>query len=333
MQILRKLTYPFALIYSLVVHIRNWLYDVGFLPSHSFGIPIVSVGNLSVGGTGKTPMTDYLVCLLKKHHKVAVLSRGYRRKSKGFLMANASSTVKDLGDEPYQLYTKHADISIAVDADRANGIKNLLHHTDAEIVILDDAFQHRRVRPSVSFLLTTYQNPFPKDFYLPMGNLRDAKKQYKRADVIIVTKCPNTTGKPQLEMLKKLIAPREGQLLLFSGLCYTEFFTGKGARLNYEELDGKNLALVTAIANSKPLVEYLAKKGLTFTHYKYRDHHYFSKTELETFKKHELVLTTEKDFTRLSSHLNHAFYIGIKPVFLEDGEVRLINFLQEKLPP
>ena len=184
LQLLRKIAFPISLIYALVVHVRNFLFDTGVFSSKSYRIPTICVGNLSVGGTGKTPMTEYVLRILAERN-TAVLSRGYKRKSDGFYLANAKSTVLELGDEPYQIHRKFPEVAVAVDADRRNGIEKLEKLVNPEVIVLDDAFQHRKVKPTFSILLTTYQNLYVDDWYLPTGSLRDAKKEAKRADLII----------------------------------------------------------------------------------------------------------------------------------------------------
>ena len=191
MLLLRKIAFPISMVYALVVYLRNFLFDVGILKEISFKTKTICIGNLSVGGTGKTPMIEYLIEMLGNSYKVAVLSRGYRRKSKGFILATPKSTVEKLGDEPYQIYSKYPEIVLAVDGDRCNGISNLENTLNLDVILLDDAFQHRKVRPHYSILLTAYDDLYINDWYLPTGNLRDAKKEAKRANIIVVTKCPN----------------------------------------------------------------------------------------------------------------------------------------------
>ncbi len=331
MQWLRKITFPIAMLYAGVVYLRNWLYDVGVFKSVSFDTPTICVGNLSVGGTGKTPMVDFLVKGLKENHKVAMLSRGYRRKSNGFQWADEKTTVDVLGDEPYQLYKKHPELTVAVDADRINGIKRIESLIHSEVVLLDDAFQHRRVQPSFSVLLTTYKNSYPNDHYLPMGSLRDAKNQAKRADVIIVTKCPEDLSTQKRGEFEQLIRPKGNQALLFSYLAYDNKFIGEKESLTYSDVMGKDIAVVTGIADPQLFIGHLAKNSLKFTHYNYADHHYFSAKELDVFKKHRVVLTTEKDFVRLVGKLPHVYYLGIEHKFLFGGEKRLSELLGQKL--
>src|SRR5829696_5932270 len=187
----RILLLPFALVFGLIVWIRNWLYKKNILRSTSFGLPIICVGNLSVGGTGKSPMVEYLVLHLKNRFKVATLSRGYKRKTKGYALASDQTTAIDIGDEPMQFHLKFPDVPVAVGEERLVAIPQLLHdRPDTQAIILDDAFQHRAIRAGLSILLTAHDNLFTEDFYLPTGELRDSKSSYKRADVIIVTKCP-----------------------------------------------------------------------------------------------------------------------------------------------
>src|SRR5688500_8334915 len=186
----RILLLPFALLYWLIIAFRNWLYDKKISRSSSFGLPLICVGNLSTGGTGKSPMVEYLVEMLKDRFKVATLSRGYKRKTRGYALANENSTALEIGDEPMQFHLKFPGVPVAVGEERIVAIPQLLHDCpETEVIILDDAFQHRAIRAGLNILLTDYHNLFTRDFYLPTGDLRDQKKSYRRADIIIVTKC------------------------------------------------------------------------------------------------------------------------------------------------
>src|SRR5690606_17191369 len=257
LRLFRYLAFPISLIYALVVHIRNLLYDWGLLASHSPDTPTICVGNLSVGGTGKTPMIEYLVRMLDDH-RLALLSRGYKRKSKGFVLADARSSVWDLGDEPYQLHRKFPELAVAVDGDRRRGIRELQRLVSPELILLDDAFQHRRVRPALSILLTAYDKLYVDDRYLPTGSLRDAKGEASRADLILVTKCPGPLSKGQREPVVKKLAPKNGQKVLFAHLEYGDkILDGTGGSLELGELRGREVALVTGIASPGPLVEHL----------------------------------------------------------------------------
>lgn len=332
MQLLRKIAYPISLAYALVVHIRNLLYDVGFFKSNSFKTPTICVGNLSVGGTGKTPMIEYLVDYLKGAYKVAVLSRGYGRKSKGYLMAERSSTVQEIGDEPYQIFSKFPDITVAVDADRRNGIKNLEQSIGPDVILLDDAFQHRKVKPDFSILLTAFDNLYAKDWYLPTGNLRDAKKEAQRADVIIVTKCPTALSNDRQLEIKGLLRPKSSQIVLFSRLKYEKLLKSSIASLPLNNLLGQKITLVTGIANPKPLVRYLVDKGVDLEHLEYGDHHFFSTSEIKLFNSKTLVLTTAKDFARLEGKVRNLYYIQVKHDFLNGGASILNTAIREIMP-
>lgn len=322
LQFLRKIAFPFSLIYALVVHVRNYLFDWGVFKSISYETPTICVGNLSVGGTGKTPMIEYLISALS-NHKIAVLSRGYKRKSMGFILATPSSTVAELGDEPFQIHRKFPNISVAVDADRQNGIAQLEKLVHPDVILLDDAFQHRKVKPKFSILLTAYGKLYPKDWYLPTGNLRDAKREARRAQVIIVTKCPQNLPKIEKETIIGFLRPKPHQQVLFSHLTYAQKLKdGKGSEIAPSELRDKNIALVTGIASPTPLVKHLEDIGLDFQHLAFGDHHNFSSDEITKFKLFDIVLATEKDFVRLSGKVEPLFYLEIAHEFdLEDGNL------------
>jgi len=332
MQLLRKIAFPISLIYAFVVRLRNYLYDIGLVKSSSFETPIICVGNLSVGGTGKTPMIEYLVSFYKEKKQVAVLSRGYRRKSKGYVLTNQESKVEDVGDEPLQIYSKYPDIAVAVDNDRKNGIQKLQRSIDPDIILLDDAFQHRKVKPDLSILLTAFDKLYMKDWYLPTGDLRDSKREAKRADVIVVTKCPDQLDEKKQNEIIRVLKPKSQQTVLFSSLIYNENLKGIKTSLLLNDLIGKPLTLVTGIASPTPLVDYLDSKGLQFEHLQYKDHHFFSSTEIRLFNTKEYVLTTEKDFVRLKDKVENLFYISVKHRFLGDGASVLEKALSEITP-
>ncbi|MGX1930767.1 tetraacyldisaccharide 4'-kinase [Flagellimonas sp. 2504JD4-2] len=314
LQLLRKIAFPFSLIYALVVFIRNRLFDIGVFKSKSYNTPTICIGNLSVGGTGKTPMIEFLIRLLDGH-RIAVLSRGYKRKSKGFLLAGPNNTVEDLGDEPFQLHTKFSNSTVAVDRDRRNGIEQLEASVKPEVILLDDAFQHRKVKPKFSILLTAYGNLFMDDWYLPTGNLRDSKGEAKRADVIIVTKCPAHISREEKEKISKRINPQSHQKVLFSTLIYQENVRNASEVIELDALKGKNFALVTGIASPEPLVAHLKNLGLVFEHLEYGDHHYFTANEIDGFANFELILTTEKDFVRLDGKVENLYYLEVAHSF------------------
>lgn len=341
MNLLRLLLFPFAILYALVTSIRNWCFNVGIFKSTSFHIPVIAVGNLSVGGTGKSPQIEYLIRLLKDNYKVAVLSRGYKRKTNGFIQLNTSHNVEDVGDEPLQFYRKFTnEINVAVDADRTNGIQQLLRSENPpEIVLLDDAFQHRKVKAKVYILLTKYSDLYINDFILPVGNLRECRKGAKRANVVIVTKCPiNLTTEEQKDIQKKLNL-KKYQKTFFTSIEYNTKLKG-AENIHVKNLKDKHIVLVTGIANPTPLLNYLTKEKIKFVHLKYADHHYFSTDDIDKINsvfnaipsEGKLILTTEKDYIRLVSKIDKLMYIEIKTFFLGnssekfDAEIKRLTF-------
>jgi len=328
MQLLRILAFPFSLIYALVVYFRNLLYDSGILASTKFTTPTICVGNLSTGGTGKTPMIEWLLNHLSSGSKLAVLSRGYKRKSKGYVLAQPTSTAEDIGDEPLQIYSKFPTVTVAVEADRIRGIKQLETSKHPDLILLDDAYQHRKVKPSFSILLTSYDQLYSRDWYLPTGNLRDSKSASKRADLIVVTKCPpNLDNKNQLRITQEL-NPEKNQKVLFCTLEYDIDLKGKKAGLSIPDLQDKEVTLITGIANPKPLIDFLRRAEITFDHREFRDHHYFSGKEIEFFKSRPLVLTTEKDYMRLKNKVDNLYYISVRHRFLGEGKEVITKSLE-----
>ena len=312
MKLLRWLLIPLVPIYDLVTRIRNHAYDKQWLKSTSFSIPIIGVGNLSVGGTGKTPMVEFLLQLLKDDLKVATLSRGYGRKSSGFLIANEQSDATTIGDEPMQFYSKYNNIMVAVDEQRVRGVRKLLNLTiPPDIIILDDAFQHRKVRAGYYILLTDYSNLYVDDFLLPTGNLREARDGAKRADIIVVTKCPSELSENEKQTIISKLNPQEHQQVFFSKISYSEKIVGPFESVDIGVLRNKKFTLLTGIANPKPLKQFLELQGFKFDHLEFKDHHNFSEKEIEELAKIDLVLTTEKDYVRLKSKLDNLYYLPI----------------------
>jgi tetraacyldisaccharide 4'-kinase len=305
------------------------LYDFGIFSSSSFQTKTICVGNLSVGGTGKTPMIELLVASLKDDYKIAVLSRGYKRKSSGFLLATDQTTVENLGDEPYQLKSKFPSISVAVDADRRNGITQLETIITPDVILLDDAFQHRKVKPDFSMLLTAYGSLYIDDWYLPTGNLRDSRGEAGRADIIVVTKCPQELSISAQNEIRARIRPKAHQKILFSYLYYNKILKSKGEERSLNDLRKKHITLVTGIANPYPLVAYLKEKEVVFDHMEFNDHHFFTERELAVLKEKECVLTTEKDYVRLKNELSQLFYIEVSHQFLGEGNQLFEAALQQ----
>jgi tetraacyldisaccharide 4'-kinase len=291
------------------------------------------VGNLSVGGTGKTPMIEYLIRILRRDHLVATLSRGYKRKTKGFTLANKNSTVEDLGDEPYQFKYKFNDILVAVDGNRQNAIQNLLVlNNPPEIILLDDGFQHRKVKAGLYILLTTYNKLYINDLVLPTGDLREPRSGAKRADVIIVTKCPTNMSKEDKSEIIKKLKPKPNQNIFFSYIKYDSKVYNENKSLEFDKLSSEPFTLVTGIENSMPLVEFLLSRDLKFEHLNFNDHYNFTQKDIDYLKSKKMILTTEKDFMRLKDKLeaSNIFYLPIKTEI--DKEEEFNNFVEKFLP-
>ena len=295
---------------------RNVAYDNGWKDSKRYDLPVICVGNLSVGGTGKSPMVEYIVDFLRKDYRVAVLSRGYRRKSKGFKEVMISSTVEEVGDEPLQFKNKFPKVTIAVCASRQEGIEKL--KSKADVILLDDALQHRKVRPSFTILLTPFDDLFVDDLILPAGNLRESRRGAQRADVIIVTKCPDGVAYSKLQEIQYEMNLQPHQRIYFSRIGYDQLIHSETESLPIEYLLDKPFTLITGIANPKPLVAFLKKKQFVFTHKEFPDHHNFSSSEISTLKDKEIILTTEKDYMRLQPKLGKfaLYYLPIKTELL-----------------
>ena len=323
MKQLRKLLFPFSALYYGTVWLRNFLFDTGFWKSQEYDSPIISIGNLNTGGTGKTPMTEFLIRLLKDRYSLSVLSRGYGRSTKGYRVVGANDDASDVGDEPLQYRTKFKNITVAVSEDRRTGIGNLLQgEATTEIIILDDAYQHRKVKPSFSVLLTSYSDLFYKDYVLPVGNLRESRRGAKRAQVTIVTKCPKSiSAQERTRIRSKLLRYTNGKVY-FTSIAYSNTIYNTNENRQLSSLTGTQVTVVTGIANPKPLLEFLESNTISYSHQKYRDHHNFTSSEISTLEKCSFILTTEKDYMRLKSRIKHnaIFYLPIKVVFVDEKE-------------
>ncbi|WP_138433318.1 tetraacyldisaccharide 4'-kinase [Winogradskyella algicola] len=298
MKFLRIILFPVVPIYYLVTWLRNWLYDKGVKSSKSYDIPIICVGNLSTGGTGKTPMIEYLIRLLKDEKSVATLSRGYKRITEGYELAGQGATADTIGDEPFQFFRKFKDIKVAVDGNRQNGIAQLLELEDKpEVILLDDAYQHRKVKAGFNILLTAYYNLYSNDIVLPTGNLREPRSGAKRADIIVVTKCPADISESEKHKISNGLGIKPYQQLVFSSISYAEKVISTHSKMAVQSLP--EFTLVTGIANATPLVKFLKTKGLNFDHLEFPDHYSFRINDIEELAKKELIITTEKDFVRL----------------------------------
>jgi tetraacyldisaccharide 4'-kinase len=303
----RLLLLPFAILYRVVIGIRNWLYDRRIIRSASFAMPIICVGNLAVGGTGKSPMVEYLVELVKGKWKTATLSRGYKRKTRGYALANERTTALEIGDEPMQFHIKFPDIAVAVGEERLVAVPQLLHdRPETEVIILDDAFQHRRIRAGLNILLTECGNLFTRDYYLPAGDLRDLKSRYKKASVIVVTKCDPSLTEQERQKIISEIKPIAGQTVYFTAIRY-----GKAYHIihrNSADITADTeVLMVSGIANPKPLQVWLDVNSKQCHLQQYSDHHIFTIDDLKQIRKkfeaiasaRKMILTTEKDAVRL----------------------------------
>lgn len=320
MKLLRKILFPFSLLYGGIAALRNYFYDWGWFESKSFDKPVICVGNLSVGGTGKSPMIELLIEFLRKDFRVAVLSRGYGRKTNGYKEVMIDSTSQEVGDEPLQFKQNFPKVTIAVCANRREGIIKL--EKKADIILLDDAFQHRKVKASTNILLTPFNDLYINDLVLPTGNLREFRSGAKRADIIVVTKCPEGVAYADMQKIQLKLKLRDYQKLYFSKIGYEESIYGPSETLSLYYLQDKKFTLVTGIAKPKPLIDFLKRKQFIFTHEKFPDHHEFSVSEVKKLKKNEIILTTEKDYMRLQPKLGKfaIYYLPIKTLILREQE-------------
>ena len=331
MNFLRKLLFPFSLLYGGITAFRNLLYNKGFLKSSTYDFPVICVGNLSTGGTGKSPMIELLVSFFKDNHKIAVLSRGYKRKTSGYREVSTTNAVEEVGDEPLQFKKKFPEIAVAVCEDRRTGIEKL--QNKAEVILLDDAFQHRKVKASLNILLTSFDELYADDCMLPTGNLREPKFGAKRADVIVVTKCPENISDITIEAIKRKLNPKPQQEIYFSKIGYASEIKNAKDEKPLLSLKDKEFLLVTGIANPKPLIDFLQKERLNFKEKSFPDHHNFNSSEIEELKKHPLILTTEKDFMRLGmlSNTTEIYYLPIKTVILNGEEEKFKSCIKKAI--
>lgn len=319
MKTLRKILFPFSLLYAAVTSLRNFLYDKGIKKSTAFKLPIIAVGNLSVGGTGKTPMVEYLIRLLSDRYNLAVLSRGYKRKSKGFYLAKDTTTIEEIGDEPFQYHSKFKNINVAVNANRVEGVETILKALPkTNVVLLDDAFQHRKIKAGFYIMLTAYNDLFYNDLVLPAGNLRECKSGVKRANVVVVTKCPKDLSEQKMLQIKSKI---DSDKIYFSTINYHHSVTNNLEEIAVADLKNDFIA-VAGIAKPEFFYDYLKSNKnncLTFP-----DHHFFSNQDINNILQKangRKIITTEKDYMRLQNLLpkNQLYYLPIEMCFLKDA--------------
>ncbi len=320
--------------FLLVTSIRNFLYNIGVIKSHQFNIPIISIGNLDLGGSGKSPSIEYLVRLLSNNYKVAVLSRGYGRKSTGFILADSNSDAGIIGDEPMQYYRKFKNIIVSVDSNRVRGINKLIKlNSKPEIVLLDDAYQHRRVKPGMSILLTKFNDLYSEDNIFPLGNLRESKRNANRADVIIVTKCDKNINKDQKRHIIQKLNIGDNQKIYFSSIKYSKMVYDKESSKPLSEFKNIKFTLVTGIADSSHLINYLNDSGYNFNHILFKDHHDFSNSDIIKIDRNNLIITTEKDYVKLFTKITSSlYYLPIE--FIIDNEVdfskQILDYIQTR---
>jgi len=341
----RYILFPFSFIYGSIIGLRNKLFDKNILRSAFFNFPVICVGNLALGGTGKTPMAEYLIRLLGQKYFVATLSRGYKRKTKGFAIADDTTTAIDIGDEPMQLHKKFPRVSVAVAEERVVGIPQLLHaKPETQVIILDDAFQHREVKAGLNILLTEYQHLYTRDFILPAGNLRDVKSSSRRANIIVVTKCTPHLNEEEKQKIINELNPLDHQEVFFTKTDYGtpyHLFTKEEKFPDPESV----ILLICGVANPKPLKEIVATYVATYETLLFKDHHIFSIDDLGEIKNkfskiaapNKMILTTEKDGVRLAKFerelkhipvyvlpMRHKFLYGENRAF----EQRVIDFVE-----
>ncbi|WP_053404599.1 tetraacyldisaccharide 4'-kinase [Persicobacter sp. CCB-QB2] len=317
--------WPFSVLYGSITRLRNHLFDIGYTKSFNFEVMTINVGNLSVGGTGKSPMIEYLARLLKKDFRTATLSRGYGRKTRGFQLAGLKDNALTLGDEPFQFYRKFGtEIMVAVGEERALAIPEMLQHQeDLELILLDDAFQHRYVQADLNIMLTEYDRPFFHDFILPAGRLREARKGADRADIIVVTKCPDQIQEANYRAEIQRYAPEAS--VFFSKIAY-----GRPQALENGQT-GAKVYLFSGIAQPGPFEEFVGQQYEVMAHERFSDHHAYTEEELrkiaENFKASgaDFILTTEKDAVKLVVSAFDSwrkdlplFYLPIEVEFLKD---------------
>lgn len=346
---LRKCLLPFALIYGFAVRIRNFLYDTEIFRSVEFDIPVIGVGNITVGGTGKTPHIEYLIRILKAQYKIAVLSRGYRRRSKGFVLALPEITISQIGDEPFQIFRKFPDVTLAVDTDRRRGIESILEKDPSvEVILLDDAFQHRHIKPGLMILLVDYWRLITSDLLLPAGNLREPVLGKARAHIIIVTKCPPNLKPVDCRIIESKLKPLPHQKIFFSYFRYGNLlpvYKNASSPQSLEDIRVKrpHIFLLSGIANPEPLCRIIEQYAESLTHFDFPDHHQYTPRDLlkvfrafdQSNAKEKYIITTEKDAVRLQE-LNDIdedirsrfLYLPVEIYFNDEDEK---HFLKEVL--
>ena len=318
---MRSLLLPISLFYYLFQFVRNKLYEWNLLTSKSFNIPTISVGNLSVGGTGKTPLVNYIISTFKNDYKIAFLSRGYGRSSSGYILASKNTVVNEIGDEPYLIKKNHNELTVAVSENRVHGIEKTIEKIkDIQMFVLDDAFQHRKLKCKLNIILSKFSRPYYNDFVIPSGNLREPKSGIKRAQIIIISKCPYDLNKTNRQEIIKKINPLPYQKVFFTTIDYNECLVGKN-NIVINDLIDSPILLVTGIADSSELEKYLNKKKIIFDHLRFDDHHNYSLNDINLIKSKSIgkkVVTTKKDYYKIIAieSIKNIYCIDISIKFL-----------------
>jgi|TARA_B110001450_G_scaffold254507_1_gene280003 tetraacyldisaccharide 4'-kinase len=291
------------------------LYETSLFKSTKFNLPVIGIGNLAIGGTGKSPMIEYLIHLLSQEFNIATLSRGYGRKTNTFKIATKDSTHFDIGDEPLQFYNKHDNIIVSVDNNRVNGIQSLLQISNPpDVILLDDSYQHRKLIPGLSILLSDYNNLYYDDYILPFGDLREPRSSSNRADIVIVTKCPNNLSSSKKLEIKSKLQLKVSQKLFFSSINYSETVIIGNKKVEFINFITQKFTLVTGLANSNHLVNYLSENKCDFNHLKFKDHYNYKPKDLDNVDRNVNILTTEKDYAKLIEVFPemNVYYLPIK---------------------
>ena len=351
---LKFLLYPFSLLYGIAVYIRNRMYDFNILKSKEFDVPVISIGNITVGGTGKTPHVEYLIGLLKDSFNVAALSRGYKRKTQGFHWVETDTHVTEVGDEPLQIKKKFPDISVSVCENRVKGVDKLLKYDDEytpDVILLDDAFQHRKITAGINILLIDYNRQIKEDLLLPAGRLRESAGQMRRANIIIFTKCPGEITPIMRRILQKEVGLKPYQELFFTTFEYDKIqpvFSGKQLGKDFYEDHSYAILIVTGIAFPRLIPEYLKQFAGETEVLNYPDHHNYSDDDVRTItqkynslkKEKKIIITTEKDAIRFKgmNNLEDSFkqalyYLPVEVKFLDDEgksfNKKILNYVGE----
>lgn len=325
---MRKLLLPFSFIYSGITSMRNLMYDRGWKRSVRFSVPVICVGNITVGGTGKTPCIEYLIRLVSESHKPSLISRGYRRKTKGLLMATSLSDADEIGDEPFQMKRRFPNLPIVVSADRVLGINHLIRNSDTDVVLMDDGFQHRSVKAGLYVLMTDYHRPMWNDYTFPAGMLREPASGRRRAAIIIVNKCPNHLSQEEQESIRKRLIVNGEQNLFFTRIKYGNF-KSFSSESGMGDVAYDTIIAVSGIGNPHPFHAYLKQKARTIVEMPFGDHHHFTQEDLDGVEHqfvaaqcvNKCVVITEKDAARLHgvdlSGYGFASHLLFLPIELE----------------